>query len=206
MPVAALAIVLPLASCGEGDATATPTEGVAVDQRLEFSLPQATIRVPDRLVAIDFSRFDEEVVRDLETRVGGEPGRRLGQQVRAIAAQGLLQFCAFDPSTPGDGFAENVNVIIAPLSPGMDRAGMLAANLAQFGQNGITVLSTDVFAAGDLECDRFRLRMERAGTDGVAYLLVHDGQVHTVTFTAGPSSSEAFFADGESIMRDYRPR
>jgi hypothetical protein len=102
--------------------------------------------------------------------------------------------------------AENVNVIIMPLAPGADRAANLAQNLAQFGAAGITVLATDEFAAGDLVFDRFRTRMDRAGTEGQAYILVHDGKVHTVTFTAGRESAEEFLRDSEPIIRNYRPR
>ena len=206
-PSIALALALLLPSCGEGDSgAAPPTAGPPAALGQEYVLEEVTIRLPERMVAIDFGRFQDAAALELERRVGGEPGRRLAQQVRAIAEQGLLDFCAFDPSTPGDGIAENVNVIIAPLPPGTDRDAVLSQNLAQFGAAGITVLATDEFAVGDLVFDRFRTRMDRAGTEGQAYILVHDGKVHTITFTAGRGSAEEFLRDAEPIVRDYRPR
>lgn len=208
LPAVATAGILLSSGCGEGGTSAkTPTEGVTVPNGTEFTLNEATIRVPDRMVAIDFAKFDEAVAAELERRIGGDQGRQLGRQVRAIASRGLLDFCAFDPSTPGDGFAENVNVIIAPLSPGDDRASVLAANLAQFAEVGVSVLATDEFTSGDLVFDRFRTSWDQgAATEGQAYLLVHDGKVHTITFSASPLSAGAFLAGSEDIMRQYRPR
>lgn len=198
LPIA-VASFLPL-GCG-GDAEPAPAPA-----GLEFTLGDASIRVPERMVAIDFARFDDAIATELERRIGGEQGRQLGKQVRAIATQGVLEFAAFDPSTPGDGFAENVNVIIVPLPAGADRASVLASNLAQFGQAGITVVGTDEFTVGDLVFDRFRTRMDAARTEGHAYVLVHGGKVHSITISAIPESADAFLAVGEGIVKDYRPR
>lgn len=205
--VASLLLGIPLACCGDGGTGgSTPTEGNPVAGGREFLVEDATLRIPDHLVAIDFARYDEATIADLERRVGGEEGRRLAQQAKAIVDQGLLDFCAFDPSTPEDGFAENLNVIIAPVPPGLDRAAVVAANLAEFRRAGVTVLETDELAVGDLVFDRFRLRMDRAGSEGQAYVLLRGGKVHSVTFTACPATVESFLPASESIMRDYRPK
>lgn len=215
IPSRASALVLPaaaiaglLSGCGEGGSSATtPTDGTEVPAGIEFTLNEATIRVPERMVAIDFARFDEAAAAELERRIGGEQGRQLGRQVRAIAARGLLDFCAFDPSTPGDGFTENVNVMIEPSAPGADRASILAANLAQFAEVGISVLGTDEFRSGDLVFDRFRTSWDQGSAiEGQAYLLMHGGKIHTITFSASPVSAGAFLAGTEDIIRQYRPR
>lgn len=199
-----IAIATVLAGCGDADDSQAVVP--SPETTVEFTLPLATLRVPQRMVSIDFARFEDSIADELGRRVGGDQGRQLVQQVRAIAAQGLLDFCAFDPSTPQDGFAENINVIVSPIPAGVDRAAILAANLDQLRQVGVTVVGTDVLDCGDRTFDRVRTRLERTRSEGQVYLLSRDGSLHTVTFAANPESADAFLGASDSIMREYRPR
>lgn len=199
-----IAIATVLAGCGDADDSQAVVP--SPETTVEFTLPSATLRVPQRMVAIDFARFEDSIADELGRRVGGDQGRQLVQQVRAIAAQGLLDFCAFDPSTPQDGFAEHINVIVAPIPAGFDREAILAANLDQLRQVGITVVGVDELDCGDRTFDRVRTRLDRTRSEGQVYLLSNGGSLHTITFTANPESSEAFLGGSEAIMREYRPR
>jgi hypothetical protein len=114
-------LILPCSvSCGDAGPTgSTPTEGRPVEGGQEVAFERATIRLPDRMIAIDFANHTDASLDEREPRVGGEEGGRLATLVRDPVAHDSVTFAAFDPSTPGDRLAGNVNVV--SLTPGPDR-------------------------------------------------------------------------------------
>ena len=109
-------------------------------------------------------------------------------------SKGLIDFSTFDPATPQDGFAENINVGISPIPAGVDREAILAANLDHLRQVGITVVGTDELCCGDWTFDRVRPRPS------------HGGSLQAITCTANPDPAGTFLGGSDAIMRECRPR
>ena len=176
-----------------------------VEGEQEFTLESATIRVPDRLIAIDFANFDVAIAEEIEQQFQGDEGKRLSGLILDLAARGHFKVFAMDPSTPEDGFDENVNVIIREIDSGIDLTTLLEASVSEYREIA-TVLAIDEFVAGELTFGRVRtsMELEQGRCEGQAYLLVRGGKSHCVTFTASPATAEKFLAEAETIMRNDR--
>jgi hypothetical protein len=177
-----------------------------VEGEEEFTLESATIRVPDRLITIDFAK-DVAMPVAIEQQFKGDESHGLSGLILDMAARGRFKFFAVDPSTPEDGFAESVNVIIQEVDPGLALATAVEANLSE-SRTIAAVLSIDEFVEGELTFGRVRtgMEMEQRRCEGQACLLVRGGKSHCVTFTASPATAEKFFAEAETIMRHDRVR
>ncbi|MGH2455410.1 MAG: hypothetical protein ACRDHD_04040 [Candidatus Limnocylindria bacterium] len=185
-------------SVATAEPTASPTPAgsapEALTGRIEIEEHGFAIEVPNGWEAVDLTGDDVDVlVEQMESTFPALEG--ISAQVTAILQAGGAIFAVDqDPSRVADGFAANLNMIVAPAG-GMTLDLLLAANAQaiETGLQPVTAVETSTVQLPAGEAGRLTYDLEPSGLtriNQVQYYVVHDGNAYILTLSRAASQAE----------------
>ncbi len=210
----ALVLASMLVGCSEsapnssaGNEPQLPTEGTLTESGEVFELADFSLTLPDTMGAVDFTADDfRRQVASIGDRVSVPRAAEVAELVDRYRQTGQFKLIALDFTAVDPEFVDNLNAIVSRAPARATQSRLLELSRQSLAELGAEILSEDTLSANGYSFDRVRSRIAGAPFESTAYFLLHEGKAYTFTLTAKSERADAFFAQGESIMRSFRAR
>ncbi|MBX3096129.1 MAG: hypothetical protein KF812_04645 [Fimbriimonadaceae bacterium] len=166
-----------------------------------------TIDLPDEWVTVDFAQSDWR--KNLSDRIEENPEvAKIEPLIPPRPSDSPVKMVSFDVRSQGDGFTDNMNIVVLPVPEGITLDMLVDANLEQMEglqARGTSFAKKRVTVGGD-EAGLVTWGME-SGDNLITmrtYFVMQGGKYFTITYSCLAARKQSYLAEVEKAMATVR--